>query len=80
MTPFLFLPNSMPWVLKWNFAIKATFNSKIGTTKLISYFSEEYGFIRFEYELINDIKVNIWLNKRKEYFVIKDVDEKSELY
>lgn len=35
--------------------------SKIGTTKLRSYFSKEYGFIRMEYDLVNDLKVNMWL-------------------
>ena len=35
--------------------------SSIGKTKLISYFSEEYGFIRYEYSLLNNLKVNIWL-------------------
>jgi hypothetical protein len=33
----------------------------IGTTKLRSYFSERYGFVRLEYDLLNDLTVNMWL-------------------
>ncbi len=43
------------------FVIESTAKSEIGTTKLTSYFSEKYGFIRLEYELLNELKVNMWL-------------------
>lgn len=43
------------------FVIESSAKSNIGTTKLRSYFSEKYGFIRLEYELLNDLKVNMWL-------------------
>lgn len=43
------------------YIIESTAKSDIGTTKLTSYFSEKYGFIRLEYELLNDLKVNMWL-------------------
>lgn len=34
-------------------------------TKLISYFNEEFGFVRFEYENINGSKINIFLSEIK---------------
>ena len=43
------------------YVIESTAKSDIGTTKLISYFSEIYGFVKLEYELLNDLKVNMWL-------------------
>jgi hypothetical protein len=45
------------------FIIESTAKSNIGTTKLKSYFSEDLGFVRLEYELLNDLKVNMWLIK-----------------
>lgn len=43
------------------FVIESSAISDIGTTKLTSYFSSLYGFLRMEYELLNGIKVNFWL-------------------
>ncbi|MCK7590903.1 hypothetical protein M0G43_10000 [Subsaxibacter sp. CAU 1640] len=43
------------------FVIVSTATSDIGTSKLTSYFSETYGFVKLEYELLNDLKVNMWL-------------------
>ncbi len=43
------------------FVIWSSAKSDIGTTKLTSYFSEKYGFVKLEYELLNDLKVNMWL-------------------
>ncbi len=43
------------------YVIKSTAQSTIGTTTLTSYFSEKYGFVRLEYTLLNDLKVNMWL-------------------
>ncbi len=43
------------------FVIESNAQSNIGKTKLKSYFSEKYGFVRLEYELLNDLKVNMWL-------------------
>ncbi|OZV66251.1 hypothetical protein [Winogradskyella aurantia] len=43
------------------FVIESSAKSEIGTTKLISYFSEKYGFVKLEYELLNELKVNMWL-------------------
>lgn len=43
------------------FVIEGSAKSEIGTTKLTSYFSEKYGFVRLEYELLNEIEVNMWL-------------------
>lgn len=43
------------------FVIESSAKSEIGTTKLTSYFSERYGFVRLEYELLNELKVNMWL-------------------
>jgi hypothetical protein len=43
------------------YLIEGKASSEIGMTKLEAYFSEKYGFIRLEYELLNDVKVNLWL-------------------
>ncbi|WP_417370766.1 hypothetical protein [Gelidibacter japonicus] len=43
------------------YVIESNAKSDIGETKLKSYFSEIYGFVRLEYELLNGIKVNFWL-------------------
>lgn len=43
------------------FVIESEAISNIGTTKLKCYFSEKYGFVKLEYELLNDLKVNFWL-------------------
>lgn len=43
------------------YVIESSATSDIGETKLKSYFSEKYGFVRMEYELLNDVKVNLWL-------------------
>jgi hypothetical protein len=62
------------------YVIESTAESAIGKTKLVSFFSEQYGFIRFEYSLLNNIKVNIWLteymkdkifNNQKDFFRTK---------
>lgn len=47
------------------FVIEATAKSQIGETKLTSYFSEKYGFVRLEYVLLNNLKVNMWLIETK---------------
>jgi hypothetical protein len=43
------------------YIIESSASSSIGTTKLKSYFSEIYGFVRYEYELLNDLKINFWI-------------------
>lgn len=43
------------------FTIESTAKSDIGITKLTSYFSEKYGFVKLEYELLKGLKVNMWL-------------------
>ncbi|MPQ48395.1 hypothetical protein GCQ56_15430 [Marinifilum sp. N1E240] len=45
------------------YVIKSTAISKIGTAILKSYYSEQYGFVRMEYEMVSGIKVNIWLEE-----------------
>lgn len=47
------------------FVIESSAQSSIGEIKLKSYFSENYGFVRLEYELLNDLKVNMWLIETK---------------
>jgi hypothetical protein len=47
------------------FIIESTAKSNMGETKLKSYFSETYGFVRLEYELLNNLKVNMWLIETK---------------
>lgn len=43
--------------------IDATATSELGETKLKSYFHEQLGFLRYEYQLLNGLKVNLWLAK-----------------
>lgn len=43
------------------FIIESVASSTLGETRLKSYFSEELGFVRMEYELLNDLKVNMWM-------------------
>ena len=43
------------------FIIESTAKSSIGETKLRSYFSTTHGFVRMEYELLNDLKINFWI-------------------
>lgn len=45
------------------YVIESTAQSTMGETKLKSYYSEKYGFVRLEYELMNDLKVHLWLVK-----------------
>nr|WP_319999251.1 hypothetical protein [uncultured Draconibacterium sp.] len=48
------------------FVIESTAKSEIGQSKLTSYFSEKYGFVRLDYELATGIKVNLWIDNLKE--------------
>ncbi|MGJ8592428.1 MAG: hypothetical protein ACSHXF_07765 [Aquaticitalea sp.] len=43
------------------YVVESMADSKLGSTKLKSYYSEHYGFIRFEYVLLTGIKINMWL-------------------
>lgn len=43
------------------YIIESTANSTIGETKLKSYFSTKYGFVKLEYDLINNLEINMWL-------------------
>ncbi len=43
------------------FVIESDAKSEMGMTKLTSYFSEIYGFVKLEYTLLKDLKVNMWL-------------------
>lgn len=47
------------------YIIESTAKSSIGTTKLTSYFSERYGFVKLNYELLNGLNVNFWLIEYK---------------
>lgn len=48
------------------YVVESSASSFLGVTNLKSYFSEKYGFMRLEYELLTGIKVNIWLIDFKE--------------
>lgn len=43
------------------FVIESSAKSSVGETSLKSFFSEKYGFVRLAYNLLNDVKVNMWL-------------------
>ena len=68
------------------YVIESTAISKIGTAILRSYYSEQYGFVRMEYEMVSGIKVNIWLEEISDgndfanmQAVLKYVNECKEL-
>lgn len=48
------------------FVIESTAKSRIGETKLISYFNPEYGFVRLEYTNIDQSKTNLELTEHTE--------------
>lgn len=48
------------------YVIDAYADSNIGRTKLKSYYSEQYGFVRMEYEMATGLKVNLWLAEHSE--------------
>lgn len=43
------------------YVIESFAESAIGESKLISFFSEKFGFIRLEYEMVTGLKINLWL-------------------
>ena len=55
------------------FVIESTAKSSIGETRLKSFFSEIYGFVRLEYELLNNLKVNMWLIDTKSGMEFNDM-------
>jgi len=48
------------------YVIESTAKSEIGESKLKSFFSEKYGFVRLEYEMVTGLKVNLWIDNLKE--------------
>ncbi len=48
------------------YVIESSAKSKIGESKLKSYFSEQYGFVRLEYEMATGLKVNLWIDSFSE--------------
>ena len=63
--------------------MKAQQNSEIGETKLKSYFSNEYGFIRLEYSLLNNLSVNLWLadfKTGKEFNDTRNIFQNEAIY
>jgi len=66
------------------YVIESYATSTIGKTKLKTYFSETFGFVRLEYELTTNIQINIWLidfKKDQEYITVQDYlrSQKSNL-
>jgi len=55
------------------FIIQSTSKSSIGETKLKSFFSAVYGFVRLEYALLNDLEVNMWLIETKSEVEFNDL-------
>ena len=48
------------------YVIESSAESRIGESRLRSYYSEKYGFVRMEYEMVTGLKVNIWLDRFSE--------------
>ncbi len=44
------------------YVVNSSAQSDIGVTNLKSFFSETFGFVRLEYQLLNGLKVNMWLD------------------
>ncbi|PKQ60552.1 hypothetical protein BZG02_18990 [Labilibaculum filiforme] len=67
------------------YMIESIAESKIGESKLTSYFSEKFGFVRLEYEMVTGLKINYWLenyseNNHLEGFenILKYIDEQKK--
>ena len=43
------------------YVVESTAKSEIGESKLLSYYSENYGFVRLEYTMATGLQVNLWL-------------------
>ncbi|MCT4643368.1 MAG: hypothetical protein N4A74_00170 [Carboxylicivirga sp.] len=43
------------------YVVESTAKSEIGESKLLSYYSEKYGFVRLEYTMATGLQVNLWL-------------------
>lgn len=67
------------------YVVESTAKSDIGISKLRSYFSENYGFVRLEYELATGIKINLRLDSignndfNDQKGIIKYIDELKKL-
>lgn len=55
--------------------IEAVANSRLGRSKLTSYFSEKYGFVELHYTLFNEIKIDIILTEVIEGPILRDGKE-----
>lgn len=55
--------------------VRATATSAIGSSELISYFSEKYGFVKLEYTLFTGIKIEINLDEIVAGPILRDTKE-----
>lgn len=55
--------------------VRATATSAIGSSELISYFSEKYGFVKLEYTLFTGIKIEINLDEIVTGPILRDTKE-----
>jgi hypothetical protein len=55
------------------YVIEGTATSNLGTTRLKAYFNDQYGFVRQEFILLTDIKINFWLVEFMENKEFNDV-------
>lgn len=50
-------------IFTYSYIVKGTANSRIGSTELISYFNEKFGFVKLDYTNINGTKTILNLDK-----------------
>jgi hypothetical protein len=55
------------------YLVESTAHSSIGQTKLKTYYSTIFGFVRLEYELLTNIQVNFWLVDYMENMTVNDI-------
>ena len=55
--------------------VRATATSAIGSSELISYFSEKYGFVKLEYNLFTGIKIEMNLDQIIDGPILRDARE-----
>lgn len=56
------------------YVVSSSAKSDMGVTNLTSYFSEEFGFVRLEYRLLNNLRVNMWLIDHKKEQQFNDLE------
>jgi hypothetical protein len=57
------------------YVVEASAQSELGRSNLTSFYSEEFGFVRLEYEMFTGLKVNLWLSDLSENHQLGDLKQ-----